>query len=331
VFSLFRAIVEESMLRFNFRIYSEKDKIITYEYTLPTGSYQIAAGSGNLTVTHYMTILQKATAFAMNLAYLILIDGLPLDYDFQKDIWKVKTKSRQRELRGMVMNPPTQQYIEKLLQLVPNVKTKVDDIRTQPFGYAICYFAMQAFFVDAGAPKPIKLENGQEAKYSVVFKIIQEINDKTTGDGNEIEVTYKNVVGDAAWYEITDHYKKTKEQKESYKKELYKKYYRNMDDLKEFAHPNKRPVPTYELPVKKTKEDAIPLVLPKQAVSFNSPLAAIPKFLTTAPKRVTRRAISSLGTADNPWVLDTPARPSRVSESSSSSEMALTPVLGDTE
>jgi hypothetical protein len=160
---------------------------------------------GQLSVTHYMTIVQKTMSEVMRIAWLVAIPSLPREYDFKKDRFKVKTKARKRALDTRLRQPMTEADKRRLSELYSNMYIAFNPGTL--LESAICTMVGYTHF--ATGPSMITLQ-GKQVPKSEIFNIVEEINNKS-GEV-ELEITskidptgkYDGTTGHYI-YEIVDH------------------------------------------------------------------------------------------------------------------------------
>jgi hypothetical protein len=240
LFTIFRKLMEEYMIIHNFTMFSEeKDKTYNIEYAEQKGTIVVPKNTGQLTVAHYMTILQKLTSLTMMIAYRVIAPPLPNDYDFSKDPWKVKSKSNQDKLKNILGYRPEDAMVQKLITIIPGAKSIETGIRNKPLGSTIAFIAQFTYFVDNGRGPIIKLLNGTVVNDAHVFRDIDEINMKSTTGSPELAV---NAIDANQRYTITDYLKKTKAERAA-ERATRKATFTKVD---KFEHPGAKMPATYE-------------------------------------------------------------------------------------
>jgi hypothetical protein len=329
LFTIFRKLMEEYMILHNFTMYSEeKDKTYDIKHAEQKGVIVVPKNTGQLTVAHYMTILQKLTSLAMELLYRLVAPPLPDNYDFSKDPLKVKSKANQERLKNNLGKRPDSNTVQKLINIIPSAKSIENAMRNTGLYASITFIAQYNYFVDNGGGPVIELYNGQVVNDAKVFRDIDEINMKSKTGKLELMVMS---IDNNGRFTIIDYLKKSKAERAA-ERAGRKATFTKVD---KFVNPKARDVPFYSggrgKSVWYNTADAQPLVhaTPLKAGILPTTLGDIH---STPFGRGGGRGgrggrgggrgggISGSGTSDEPFILETPERPSE-----SSSGMHLTP------
>jgi hypothetical protein len=239
IFTSFRKMLEEYMIKHNFTMYSEeKDKTYVIQYTGPRDEKTVPAKSGQLTVAHYMTILQKLTSYTMQIVYRLIAPSLPGNYDFSKDSLKVKSKANQGALKGILGYRPDNDTAETLITIIPGAASMREKMMNAPLSSTIAFIGQFNYFVSNGGKQIVKLGDGSTVGDAQVHRDIDEINmrSKTGAD----EITVESIDKDGK-YTITDHLIKTKAERAA-ERDARK---RGFKPVRTFDHPKDRPIPVY--------------------------------------------------------------------------------------
>jgi hypothetical protein len=182
-----------------------RDKYIKENLNLAGFTINRKDRRGNLTVAHYMTIIQKIMSRVMDIAYLVVFPALPPKYPFKEDRLKVKTKRNKEQLEKELTNPITDKQIERLKILYPNVRM-LNNVKTGTsllLEQLICLLVQYIFIVSNGE-EDMRLRNNKLVPNSDIFKIVKEINRKS--GKIELEITGKKAVTDfISRYTMTDY------------------------------------------------------------------------------------------------------------------------------
>jgi hypothetical protein len=153
--------------------------------------------TGQLSVTHYMTIIQKIMGEIMRACWLVVVPNLPIDYDFKKDNYKIKTKARKNNLAKVLQQPITPEQKVRLKQLYNDSDlTFKDGVRLEE---SICVLILYLYFIE-GSDKTVDFGGG-DVPVSLIFNLIDEINYKS-GEDNLV-ITNKSLLGSTGYYKYT--------------------------------------------------------------------------------------------------------------------------------
>jgi hypothetical protein len=240
VFTLFRKIMEEYMIKYKFTMYSEeKDKTYVIKYTGLGNEKVIERGTGQLTVAHFMTILQKLTSYTMRIVYRLIAPSLPGDYDFSKDPLKVKSKANLEGLRGILGSRPDNNTVARLIGIIPGAASIKEKMLNSLLSSTIAFIGQYNYFVSNGGEQQVRLGDGTTVSDAQVHRDINEINMKSKTGTDEI--TVESIDKDGK-YTITDHLIKTKAARAA-ERDARK---RGFMPVSTFAHPRDRAIPVYQ-------------------------------------------------------------------------------------
>jgi hypothetical protein len=117
---------------------------------------------GVLTLTHYMTLLQKLSSFVMNMLYVVFFEVKP-DYDLYADPYKLKNKTRMKQLQDMLQEPYGK-YTDKLINYLRLDVTPEENA-------TLC----EAFVQGAARSALFVAYNSEGSNLSVAEKILNDI------------------------------------------------------------------------------------------------------------------------------------------------------------
>jgi hypothetical protein len=147
--------------------------------------------TGQISVSHYMFIIQKVMSIAMNTAWSVLIPAIDAStYDFAKDPWKIKTKSRKKILEKKLIQPMTEQDYTRLTTLFPKVDFTGLTVPNIPLAEVICAIIDRVFFVRSGNPD-VTLRTGKKIRHSYVLGLVDDINRRSPTGKTELEIVDK--------------------------------------------------------------------------------------------------------------------------------------------
>jgi hypothetical protein len=154
---------------------------------------------GQISVSHYMFIIQKVMSIAMNTAWAVLIPAIDASvYDFAKDKYKIKTKSNKKVLEKRLRENLNEQDFARLKVLFPKADFSGLTNPNIPLAQAICGMVARIYFAKSGNPD-IKLQSGATVRHSHVFSLVAAINARSPTGKAELEIIDK-VKGSGGYY-----------------------------------------------------------------------------------------------------------------------------------